>query len=66
MKREATDEGRRWLSQADEDLRWAKHLAKEGAYHLSCFLAQQVAEKALEAFLYAQGEEVGKRIPKNG
>ena len=58
MKREATDEGRRWLSQADEDLRWAKHLAKEGAYHLSCFLAQQVAEKALKAFLYAQGEEI--------
>ena len=58
MKREATEEGRRWLSQADEDLRWAKHLAKEGAYHLSCFLAQQVAEKALKAFLYAQGEEV--------
>jgi len=25
---------------------------------LACFLAQQVAEKALKAFLYAQGEEI--------
>jgi HEPN domain-containing protein len=43
---------------AQEDLRWARHLAEQGAYHLACFLAQQVAEKALKAFLYAQGEEI--------
>jgi len=46
------------LRQAQEDLRWTRHLAEQGAYHLACFLAQQVAEKALKAFLYAQGEEI--------
>jgi HEPN domain-containing protein len=40
-----------------EDLRWAEHLAVAGGHHLACFLAQQVAEKALKAFLYATGEE---------
>lgn len=33
-------------------------MQEEGAFYLACFLAQQVAEKALKAFLYAQGEEV--------
>ncbi len=58
MRNKPAEEGRRWLRQASEDLRWTRHLAKEGAYHLACFLAQQVAEKALKAFLYAQGEEI--------
>ncbi len=51
-------EGRRWLEQAQVDLHWARHLQTEGAYYLVCFLAQQLAEKALKAFLYAQGEEL--------
>ena len=58
MRRKPLEEGRRWLRQAQEDLRWTQHLAEQGAYHLACFLAQQVAEKALKAFLYAQGEEI--------
>jgi len=45
------------LSQAKEDLKWARHLAAEGGYHIACFLAQQVAEKALKAYLYSQGIE---------
>lgn len=56
--REPTDEGRRWLEQAEEDLKWTHHLVREGAYHIACFLAQQVAEKALKAFLYAHGREI--------
>jgi len=52
------NEGRRWLEQATEDLKWARLLLKEGGYHLVCFLAQQIAEKALKALLYAQGEEI--------
>jgi HEPN domain-containing protein len=51
-------EGRRWLEQAKEDLKWAKDLAERGGYHIACFLAQQVGEKALKAFIYAQGEEI--------
>jgi len=58
MRRSAYEEGQRWLAQAAEDLRWAKLLAREGGWHLACFLAQQVAEKVLKAFLYAQGEEI--------
>jgi HEPN domain-containing protein len=58
MRKSALKEGERWLAQAAHDLRWADHLAKEGGWHLACFLAQQVAEKALKAFLYAQGEEI--------
>lgn len=56
MRKAPLEEGRRWLEQAREDLKWARRLADEGGYHLACFLAQQVAEKALKGFLYAQGE----------
>jgi HEPN domain-containing protein/predicted nucleotidyltransferase len=51
------EEGRRWLEQALEDMKWARLLEREGGFHLACFHAQQVAEKALKALLYAQGEE---------
>ena len=57
MREDPLAEGWRWLEQAQEDLHWAQHLARQGAYHLACFLAQQVTEKALKAFLYAQGEK---------
>ena len=56
MRRPPIEEGRRWLDQAREDLKWAQRLAEEGGYHIACFLAQQVAEKAIKAFLYAKGE----------
>ncbi len=58
MRKEPVDEGRRWLEQASEDLKWATELAERGGYHIACFLAQQVAEKALKGFLYARGEEL--------
>jgi len=58
MRKSALEEGRRWVEQAKEDLKWAKELARLGGYHLACFLAQQVAEKALKGYLYGQGEEV--------
>lgn len=58
MRKSPLEEGLRWLEQADEDLKWAKLLAREGGYHIACFLSQQVAEKAIKAFLYAQGEEL--------
>jgi HEPN domain-containing protein len=58
MRKKPIEEGKRWLEQASEDLKWSKDLAKRGGYHISCFLAQQVGEKALKAFLYAEGEEL--------
>jgi HEPN domain-containing protein len=58
MRGDAREEGRRRLEQAEEDLRWARDLAERGGYHIACFLAQQVGEKALKALLYARGEEM--------
>lgn len=48
------------MEQAEADRKGAQLLFEggRGEYHLACFVAQQVAEKALKAFLYAQGEEV--------
>lgn len=37
---------------------WVRHLAAHDAHYLVCFLAQQAAEKALKAVLYASGEEL--------
>lgn len=58
MRKSPLEEGLRWLEQAYEDLKWTKLLAREGGYHIACFLSQQVVEKAIKAFLYAQGEEL--------
>lgn len=58
MRRSPLEEGRRWLEQAMEDLKWAEDLALRGGYYLACFLAQQAAEKALKGYLYARGEEI--------
>lgn len=58
MRKSGIEEGKRWLEQAKEDLKWAQRLAEEGGYHIACFLSQQVAEKAIKAFLYAKGETI--------
>jgi HEPN domain-containing protein len=50
------EEARRWLAQARHDADAAALNAREGYAALACFLAQQAAEKALKAYLYAQGE----------
>lgn len=57
MKRKPVEEGRRWLAQAEADL-VAAHYNYEGEqFYIACFLAQQSAEKAIKACLYARGEE---------
>ena len=53
MRKSNIEEGRRWLEQAIEDLKWAKDLAERGGYHIACFLAQQVGEK--ESFSLRRG-----------
>jgi len=58
MKRDALAEGLRWLEQAEADRKGAQLLLDGGSYHLACFVSQQIAEKALKAFIYAQGEEL--------
>ncbi len=50
------EEAHRWLAQARHDAEAAALNAREGYAALACFLAQQAAEKALKAYLYARGE----------
>jgi HEPN domain-containing protein len=57
MKPDAKSEGLRWLEQAEADRRGVQLLFDGESYHLACFVSQQVAGKALKAFIYAQGEE---------
>lgn len=59
MQRSAKkDEGMRWLEQAKADRQGAQLLFDGASYHLACFVSQQIAGKALKAFLYASGEEL--------
>jgi HEPN domain-containing protein len=58
MKKRAKEEGCRWLEQAKADLHGATVLFENHIYHMVCFICQQTAEKALKAYLYAQGEEI--------
>jgi len=58
MRRAPEYEALRWLQQSEEDLDAAKYNFEGGKYYLVCFLAQQIAEKALKALIYFQGEEI--------
>jgi len=49
-------EAKRWFDQGLRDTESALKVKEQRIYELSCFLAQQAAEKLLKAFLYYQGE----------
>lgn len=49
-------EGKRWLEQAKYDLKVSEWNNKGELYAPACFWAQQSAEKAVKANLYAKGE----------
>jgi HEPN domain-containing protein len=53
--RDPKGEGRRWLAQAENDLKFAQHALEGEFYHQVCFVAHQCSEKALKAILYAGG-----------
>ncbi|MGQ9595911.1 MAG: HEPN domain-containing protein [Thermoproteota archaeon] len=46
---------RRWLRQAERDLKAAGDSFVSGNYKWACFQAQQAAEKALKAVLFLRG-----------
>jgi len=46
-----------WLSQAEDDLRWAVDSRKSGHHAQSCFVCQQVGEKALKALAFSRGAQ---------
>jgi HEPN domain-containing protein len=49
------DRSRDWLSQAENDVDFARHGVAQGFYAQVCFLAQQAAEKALKSIAYRRG-----------
>lgn len=51
-------EAKRWLAQAEEDLTSTEILINNKRYYLVCFLSQQIAEKALKAVIYNDGEDL--------
>lgn len=57
MMPDPTAEARRWLLQAEQDLSDAEFNLEGRRCNVACFLAQQSAEKALKAYLFAQGAE---------
>ena len=57
MQPDGANEASRWLEQARRDLRDDEYCLEGARYNLACFVAQQAAEKALKAFLYARGED---------
>ncbi len=49
-----------WFFFADEDLKTAKAVLREGIYNQVCFHCQQGVEKTLKGFLRSQGRSVPK------
>ncbi len=49
-------EADRWLRQAENDLAHARHSARGCYFSQTCFVAQQVAEKAVKAMAYSLGD----------
>lgn len=47
-----------WLDQARNDLEWGHASARLDFHSQACFIAQQVAEKALKALAYFRGAEL--------
>ena len=48
----------RWLRQTGHDLVIAQTHFQSGCYSDCCFMSEQTAQKAMKAFLFAQGERV--------
>lgn len=57
MRPDPRHEALRWTEQARRDLAAARYNAEGGHHNVACYLAQQAAEKALKAVLYAAGAE---------
>lgn len=49
-----------WLAQARNDAEWGAASLGAGFFSQACFIAQQVAEKALKAIAYRRGAELIK------
>lgn len=59
MKHDPENEAKRWLLQAKYDLDDANFSSEGKRFNIACFLSQQVAEKALKAYLIAKKKNHG-------
>jgi HEPN domain-containing protein len=50
-----SNRARDWLATAENDLLWGRDSAEHGFHSQACFIAQQVAEKALKAVALHRG-----------
>jgi len=48
----------RWFKKAQEDLAWSRYAARGSFFSQACFGCQQVAEKALKAYLFSQEQDL--------
>ena len=57
--RRPKEEAKRWLLQAEDDLRFVEWVWKEGVFFdKGCFISQQAGEKVLKACLYITGKRL--------
>lgn len=49
------EEAKRWLRQAEADLKAAKHSIEAKDFEWSCFQSQQSGEKVVKSYLYDKG-----------
>jgi len=49
-----------WFAQARKDLLWGESSLSGGHFAQTCFIAQQVAEKALKSLAYYRGNDLVK------
>lgn len=49
-----------WITRAEDDIAWTKNNIESGFYSQACFTAQQIAEKALKAFLRSRRKEINR------
>jgi len=60
--RNPKQQAERWLKQAEHDLAIAQAHLNNSYYSDCCFMSEQTAQKAMKAFLYANGE---RSIPEH-
>ena len=58
MKPDFEEEAQWWLKQAESDFEFLTQSNRTNKFDILCFISQQVAEKALKAFLISKGEEL--------
>lgn len=62
MERATRDEARRWIAEAEKDLKDAEMLLRYESYYPLCRLAYLALEKAMRGILLAKGQHVADQL----